>query len=119
MINHSKSLALSIQYSRLQTIRADLIARGISLSLYAIRLIMADNQLITRYRRKHKRTTTPDPDADYRADLLERKFTPAVPTTYLCGDITYLRTAQGWMYLATVIDLITRMVVGWQIADPR
>jgi putative transposase len=33
------------------------------------------------------------------------------------GDITYLRTGQGWLYLATVIDLCSRMVVGWQLAD--
>ncbi|WP_157728425.1 IS3 family transposase [Corynebacterium cystitidis] len=78
---------------------------------------MADNQLITKYRRKHKRTTIADPGADYREDLLDRHFTPAVPTTSLCGDITYLRTAHGWMYLATVIDLTTRMVVGWQVGD--
>jgi transposase InsO family protein len=35
----------------------------------------------------------------------------------LVGDITYLKTDQGWLYLATVIDLATRMVVGWQLAD--
>ncbi|WP_257161742.1 DDE-type integrase/transposase/recombinase [Corynebacterium cystitidis] len=40
-----------------------------------------------------------------------------MPTTHLCGDITYLRTGQGWMYLATVIDLTTRMIVGWQISE--
>ncbi|AZQ76784.1 transposase [Flaviflexus ciconiae] len=35
----------------------------------------------------------------------------------MVGDITYLRTGQGWLYLATVVDLATRMVIGWQIAD--
>lgn len=40
-----------------------------------------------------------------------------MPTTCLRGDITYLRTRQGWMYLATVIDLTTRIVDGWQVAD--
>src|SRR5699024_4159048 len=39
------------------------------------------------------------------------------PGERLVGDITYLRTGQGWLYLATVIDLATRMVVGWQLAD--
>ena len=46
-----------------------------------------------------------------------RVFTATEPGTRLVGDITYLRTGQGWLYLATVIDLATRMVVGWQIAD--
>lgn len=44
---------------------------------------------------------------------MARRFDPPVPTTVLCGDITYLRTGEGWLYLASVIDLTTRMVVGW------
>jgi transposase InsO family protein len=40
-----------------------------------------------------------------------------VPGTHLVGDITYLKTGEGWLYLATVIDLTTRMVIGWQMAD--
>ena len=51
-------------------------------------------------------------------DLLQRDFDPASsgPGERFVGDITYLRTGQGWLYLATVIDLATRMVVGWQLA---
>src|SRR5205085_1949759 len=49
-------------------------------------------------------------------DLLDRDFTTTVPGQRLVGDITYLRTGEGWLYLATVIDLATRMVVGWQLA---
>jgi transposase InsO family protein len=48
--------------------------------------------------------------------LLEREFTAGAPGQRLVGDITYLRTGEGWLYLATVIDLATRMVVGWQLA---
>ncbi|ARU39596.1 hypothetical protein IPC1241_18725 [Pseudomonas aeruginosa] len=73
--------------------------------------------LVTKYRRAFKRTTITDANARERSDLVRRNFTPPVPTTYLCGDITYLRTGQGWMYLATVIDLSTRMITGWQVAD--
>jgi len=54
---------------------------------------------------------------DYPDDLLDRDFTADAPGTRLLGDITYLRTTQGWLYLATVIDLATRMVVGWQITN--
>jgi len=46
-----------------------------------------------------------------------RQFCPPVATTVLVGDITYLKTGEGWLYLATVIDLTTRMVVGWAMAD--
>jgi putative transposase len=50
-------------------------------------------------------------------DLIGRDFTAdGAPGQRLVGDITYLRTGQGWLYLATVLDLATRMVVGWQMA---
>jgi putative transposase len=50
-------------------------------------------------------------------DRLERDLTAPAPGQRLVGDITYLKTGQGCRYLATVIDLATRMVVGWQPAD--
>jgi len=49
--------------------------------------------------------------------LIGRDFTATAPGTRLVGDITYLKTGEGWLYLATVIDLATRMVTGWQLAD--
>jgi putative transposase len=70
--------------------------------------------------RAYKRTTIPGEQPVDSPDLLERDFDPAssAPGERLVGDITYPRTGQGWLYLATVIDLATRMVVGWQLA-PR
>ena len=50
-------------------------------------------------------------------DLVGRDFTAAAPGQRLVGDITYLRTGEGWLYLATVIDLATKMVTGWQLAE--
>lgn len=52
--------------------------------------------------------TRPDPD-----DLLERRFDVVEPGTVLVGDITYVPTSEGWLYVATVIDLASRMVLGW------
>ena len=63
--------------------------------------------------RSSKRTTVSDPDAPARPDLVRRRSSPPVPTTVLCGDITYLRTGEGWPCLASVVDLAARMVVGW------
>ena len=63
-----------------------------------------------------KRTTIPDAGAPERPDLLKRDFTSPVPTYKLVGDITYLKTGQGWLFLSTVIDLNTRMVVGWSLS---
>jgi putative transposase len=67
--------------------------------------------------RAYKRTTVPGHEPASRPDLIGRDFTAETPGTRLVGDITYLRTGQGWLYLATVIDLATRMVTGWQLAD--
>ena len=64
-----------------------------------------------------RRTTVPDEDAPARPDLVRRDFESPVPTCKLVGDITYLRTTAGFICLATVIDLATRMVVGWAVAD--
>lgn len=64
-----------------------------------------------------KRTTVPDPEAPERPDLIRRDFSCPVPTTKLVGDITYLRTTGGSSCLAVVIDLCTRMVVGWRLRD--
>ena len=66
--------------------------------------------------RSSKRTTVSDPDAPARPDLVRRRFNPPVPTTVLCGDITYLRTGEGRPCLASVVDLSTRMVVGWSFS---
>ena len=68
--------------------------------------------------RGYKRTTIPGEDPVESPDLIGRDFDPAsgAPGERLVGDVTYLRTGEGWLYLATVIDLATRMVVGWQLA---
>jgi putative transposase len=66
--------------------------------------------------RAYKRTTVPGEEPVTSPDLIGREFTAAAPGTRLVGDITYLRTGEGWLYLATVIDLATRMVTGWQLA---
>lgn len=68
--------------------------------------------------RGYKRTTIPGEAPLESPDLIGRDFDPAssAPGERFVGDITYLRTGEGWLYLATVIDLATRMVVGWQLA---
>src|SRR5437764_9781758 len=67
--------------------------------------------------RAYRRTTLPGEHPVASPDLIERDFTATEPGTRLVGDITYLKTGEGWLYLATVIDLATRMVVGWQLAE--
>lgn len=62
------------------------------------------------------RTTVVDPGATAASDLVGRDFNPTTPDTTWCGDITYLGTGEGWLFLATVIDLFSRRVIGWSVA---
>ncbi len=65
-----------------------------------------------------KRHYYPDMGQDhkYANDLLERNFTPEKPNTHWVGDITYIRTHQGWSYLACVMDLKTKEIVGYEMS---
>lgn len=87
------------------------------LTLYRVQKIMRDLGICGVTPKATKRTTIPDKDAPFRPDLVRRDFTSPVPTYKLVGDITYLKTGQGWLFLATVIDLNTRMVVGWSLSE--
>ena len=80
--------------------------------------IMRQKGLIGRCRRRATRTTISDPETR-AVDLLKRAFGPdtvELDRVYV-SDITYVRTWEGWLYLATVIDLASRRVVGWSMAD--
>jgi putative transposase len=67
-------------------------------------------------RAKSPRTTRPAPETGRPADLVERQFTATAPNQLWVADITYIRTFAGWVYAAFVIDVFSRMVVGWQVA---
>jgi transposase InsO family protein len=69
--------------------------------------------------KRWRTTTIPDPAAPARPDLIARDFrtAPDQVNARWCGDITYINTWEGWLYLATVIDLASRRVVGWATAD--
>jgi putative transposase len=62
------------------------------------------------------RTTRRDRSAAPAPDLVARDFNPDAPDRLWAGDVTYLRTQEGWLYLATVIDLYSRRVIGWALA---
>jgi putative transposase len=95
---------------------------GIRCAPGTVHRIMAEQGLQATRRRAGKRTTTRDPAARtahipnhcQTADG-RRDFTSAVPGTKAVGDITYLPTREGWLYLAVVLDLATRAVIGWAL----
>lgn len=107
----------SHQTSGFRRVLAELRRRGIAASEGLVRKIMRDLGIFGVQPRSRKRTTIPAEDADARPDLIGRDFTADAPGTRLVGDLTYLRTGEGWLYLATVIDLFNREVVGWSMAD--
>ena len=87
------------------------------LTLYRVRKLMREPGIRGCTPNARKRTTIPDPKAKPWPDLVRRDFTGPVPAYKLVGGITYLRTGEGWLYLSTVIDLNTRMVVGWSLSE--
>jgi putative transposase len=76
---------------------------------HGIRAIMAQPRRV--------RTTDSRHDFPIAANLLDRNFTAAAPNRIWLADITYVETDQGWLYLATVMDLYSRRIVGWAMAD--
>ncbi len=99
-------------------VRQALRQEGICASGKRVGRIMRQRGLIGRCRRRWIKTTESDPDL-VAVDLLRRCFGPATVELdrVWVGDITYIWTWEGWAYLASVIDLASRKVVGWAIAD--
>lgn len=67
--------------------------------------------------RRKVRTTIVDRGAKAAEDRVRRDFNPPAPDKTWAGDITYLRTGEGWLFLSTVIDLYSRRVIGWSVAE--
>lgn len=93
--------------------------RGVICGRRRVRRLMRTHGLEGRCKKRWRKTTIQDPTAEAEAlDLIQRHFGPGeVLDARYVGDITYIATWEGWAYLATVIDLASRRVVGWALAD--
>ena len=91
--------------------------QGYRVSRKRVARIMREHGWVGVSGRRRVRTTIVDPGARAAADLVARNFNPAAPDMTWAGDITYIPTGEGWLYLATVIDLFSRRVIGWGVAD--
>jgi putative transposase len=98
-------------------IHAVLLRSGEHVSDELVRELMRELDLVACQPRPWRPTTTEADQAHRIPDLVARDFTATEPGTKLVGDITYLGTDEGWVYLATVIDCYSKMVVGWAMAD--
>lgn len=96
-------------------IKRELEKRGIVISRKKISRLMNEEGLVAKARRKTRATTNSKHGLPVAPNVLGRQFEVDSPNTVWVGDITYLATTEGWLYLAVVIDLYSRKVVGWSI----
>ncbi|WP_420624059.1 IS3 family transposase [Candidatus Poriferisodalis sp.] len=98
-------------------VTAELRARGHRVNPKRVARLMRAHQIAGIRPRRPKRTTTPARSAPKLPDLVGRRFAPGAPDRAWVSDITYVRTDQGWLYLAVVLDLGSRRLLGYQMSD--
>ena len=96
----------------------ELCAQGIRCGKNRVAGIMKNNGIKAKTKKKFKRTTDSQHKQPIATDLLKREFTASAPDRAYVADITYIWTMEGWLYLAVVLDLFSRRVVGWAMS-PR
>jgi len=95
----------------------DLLAAGIECGLHAIERLMRRNGLRARPRRRRLPIDQGDrPAAATSANVLDRRFAAPAPNRKWVADFTYIWTGEGWLYVAAVLDLFSRRVVGWSMS---
>lgn len=98
-----------------RTIKKELSRQGHRVSRRRIGRLMSVEGLFCKTKKKFKATTNSKHDNPVAPNRLNREFTADKPNEKWVGDITYIWTAEGWLYLATVIDLFSRKIVGWSM----
>ncbi len=95
----------------------DLKEQGESVGRHRIARLMRENGITARPLKRFRKTTDSNHDLPVAPNLLERNFETDKPDAVWVADITYIWTARGWTYLAVIVDLFSRRVVGWSIDD--
>lgn len=98
-------------------VHAELKARGRKVSRKRVARLMKKQKLAARKRRRSVRTTDSKHSHPVAPNVLERDFSPSQPNSTWATDITYVWTGEGWLYLAVVLDLFSRRVVGWSMSE--
>lgn len=95
----------------------ELANRGRPTNRKRVERLMRRHGIVGVHKPAKVRTTIPAEDAPPLPDLVGRNFAPAAPDVVWCGDITYIATGEGWLYLASVLDLGSRRLLGYSMAD--
>ncbi len=95
----------------------ELLARGMRVGKQRVQKLMQLHGIRAKGKRRFKVTTDSNHDLPISPNLLNRQFSVAAPDKVWVGDITYIATAEGWLFLAVVIDLFSRQVVGWCLRE--
>lgn len=91
--------------------------QGVEVSERTVTRIMSEQQLRSRTVKKYKATTNSKHSLPVQENVLNQEFTASKPNEKWVTDITYIPTAEGWLYLATVMDLYSRKIVGWHMSE--
>ncbi len=91
--------------------------QGVEISERTVTRIMNEQQWKSRTVKKYKATTNSKHNMPVQENILNQEFKASKPNEKWVTDITYIPTAEGWLYLASVMDLFSRMIVGWHMSD--
>jgi putative transposase len=98
-------------------VHAELRDRGHRTSRKRVARLMRQHQLASRRRRRFRATTDSRHPFPVASNVLDRQFTQGAPDRAWVTDITYMPTGEGWLYLAVILDLCSRVVVGWAMSE--
>jgi transposase InsO family protein len=90
--------------------------RGVRVGAKRIARLMRERSIMARQKRRFRRTTDSNHTSPIAPNVLQRDFEPAAPNQAWAGDVTYIATSEGWLYLAVLLDLFSRRVVGWAMS---
>lgn len=98
---------------------AELEARGLSCNVKRVARLMRLHHLRARHKRKYRVTTRVNPKLPVAPNQLAQQFQASAPNEKWVSDITYVWTREGWLYLAVVMDLYSRRIIGWALAQTQ
>jgi putative transposase len=89
---------------------------GIPCGKHRVRRLMRQEGFVVKQVKRYKRTTKANPDHQPAPNLLQGDFEADQPNAKWCADITYIPTQEGWLFLAVILDLFSRRIMGWAMA---